>query len=783
MTTTPRTAGAALLVLATALPATAKDTAPPTITITIPTSASSWSGSASPLTVGGTASDNVGVKSVKWANAATRGSGTATGTAAWSASIPLAAGANVITITARDAAQNAGADTITVTYSPPDTSAPTATITTPTTGTSYCTTTAPLVLAGTASDDRGVAAVAWSNAAGGTTGSAAGTAAWSATVPLLPGGNLLTVTASDAAGNKGTDAITVAWNPPDTTPPSVQIQSPTADAGYATTATPFEVAGTAADDTGVSTVSWSNAANAAAGTATGTATWAASVPLVAGENRITFTARDSTGNVGSDSFSVDFQDGRGVGRLPDAALPPLEWQQGARLAPAVVSGRVYDELAANPAARMRDLAALGVRLIRIEIENTTPWSEYQAIISAAQANGIEVLALVFLNSLPPGSPGPMDGDITYFDTNYVPAYIAAMDQTVANLPTVQFVEVWNEPDVYGFTPTYSTAGGQCTALEGARRYSLLAVRVFEAMNERRRLGVSTPRLAAFGISRQDDDCLRKVLFDSDSVHNHRLYYRPGAGLPDGLPADIVAVHGYGNGGKAPYETGYTYQNGTFADGVTRFLGSKFADGRSVINQAPVWYTEVGYSALQLGETKQRDSLTNVFTVLRSHPEVTAAFWYVYRDDEFVGCSSGERFGLRDNRSTGFRPHLAYGAYQAASVAGGDITPPSGAVLSPVQGTTVGAGSSLTVTGWAIDADGQAPVVEVAVDGVVATSLSDGNSPQPDACKVASSVRCPNVGFAAIVTAPTAAGPHEIAVQARDAAGNERVVGRVEVVVP
>src|SRR4029079_3572184 len=123
----------------------------------------------------------------------------------------------------------------------------------------------------------------------------------------------------------------------------------------------------------------------------------------------------------------------------------------------------YNELSTSPADRMRDLAALGVRIIRMEIENTTPWSEYQTIVSAAQANGIEVLALVFLNSLPPGSPAPMDGDITYFDNNYVPAYIAAIDQVTANLPTVQFIEVWDDADVYGFTPMYSNPG--CVAQE------------------------------------------------------------------------------------------------------------------------------------------------------------------------------------------------------------------------------------------------------------------------------------------------------------------------------
>ena len=46
--------------------------------------------------------------------------GTATGTTSWSVSgIALQSGANVLTVTARDAAGNTSTDTLTVTYTPP----------------------------------------------------------------------------------------------------------------------------------------------------------------------------------------------------------------------------------------------------------------------------------------------------------------------------------------------------------------------------------------------------------------------------------------------------------------------------------------------------------------------------------------------------------------------------------------------------------------------------------------------------------------------------------------
>ena len=103
------------------------DTTPPSITISTPTSAASFSTSSTPLSIGGSAADNVGVTQVSWSNDR-GGSGTATGTTGWSVSgIALQSGDNVLTVTAQDAAGNTGTDILTVTYTPPppDTTAPT----------------------------------------------------------------------------------------------------------------------------------------------------------------------------------------------------------------------------------------------------------------------------------------------------------------------------------------------------------------------------------------------------------------------------------------------------------------------------------------------------------------------------------------------------------------------------------------------------------------------------------------------------------------------------------
>src|SRR5207249_2566719 len=96
---------------------TATDTTAPTVTITSPTSNPTFSTSASLLTLGGTASDNVGVTQVTWANSR-GGSGTASGTTSWASSgIVLQTGTNVLTVQARDAAGNTATTSLTVTLS------------------------------------------------------------------------------------------------------------------------------------------------------------------------------------------------------------------------------------------------------------------------------------------------------------------------------------------------------------------------------------------------------------------------------------------------------------------------------------------------------------------------------------------------------------------------------------------------------------------------------------------------------------------------------------------
>ena len=114
----------------------------------------------------------------------------------------------------------------------PDASAPTIAITGPTSGATYSTTALTLALSGTAGDNVGVTAVSWVSSRGGS-GTASGTTTWSvASIALLSGTNVLTLTARDAAGNTASDVLTVTVN---VAPTLTSIPNQAGTVGLATT--------------------------------------------------------------------------------------------------------------------------------------------------------------------------------------------------------------------------------------------------------------------------------------------------------------------------------------------------------------------------------------------------------------------------------------------------------------------------------------------------------------------------------------------------------------------
>ena len=285
------------------------DTKIPTVVISVPTPASSYTSPTSTMTIGGTATDDGGVVSVTWTNNL-GGSGTATGTTSWSAQVPLKAGTNLITVTARDTGGNVGTDVLTVTKS--DLQAPELIIVSPATGSSTGSPT--ITVSGTSTDDGALASVTWVNDRGGS-GLATGTTTWSAPgVALKPGANVITVTAQDGSGSKTSKSITVSLT--DGEAPTVVITAPVSASTFSTSNPAIALSGTASDNAGVVQVAWSNNQGGSGATAGTTAWTVAGVALKPGNNVITVTAKDAAGNVATDVLTVTLADAVG----PDLSI-------------------------------------------------------------------------------------------------------------------------------------------------------------------------------------------------------------------------------------------------------------------------------------------------------------------------------------------------------------------------------------------------------------------------------------------------------------------------------
>ncbi|HSR14038.1 MAG TPA: triple tyrosine motif-containing protein, partial [Thermodesulfobacteriota bacterium] len=107
-----------------------------------------------------------------------------------------------------------------------ETIAPAVRITAPTSNPLYPTSESVINVSGTASDNVGVTEVTWVNSSTGAAGIASGSSSWAIEgIALKTGSNPISVTAKDAAGNKGTAALTVMYTPADTDPPHTTITS------------------------------------------------------------------------------------------------------------------------------------------------------------------------------------------------------------------------------------------------------------------------------------------------------------------------------------------------------------------------------------------------------------------------------------------------------------------------------------------------------------------------------------------------------------------------------
>jgi hypothetical protein len=211
----------------TIIVASEPDKTPPDVLISLPTTGSSHETDKSVISLSGTASDDVGILVVAWANSR-GGSGIATGTDEWSVNdVALYEGDNILVVFVNDTAGNESSTSLIVKYTPPDNEPPIVSIISPTIGNSYETVKSTIDILGNASDNKKVAEVSWLNDQGGS-GTAFGTEAWSvAGIELVEGENSITVKAIDSSGNEDSVVLTVNYEKPviPSPPPSGDVVS------------------------------------------------------------------------------------------------------------------------------------------------------------------------------------------------------------------------------------------------------------------------------------------------------------------------------------------------------------------------------------------------------------------------------------------------------------------------------------------------------------------------------------------------------------------------------
>ena len=274
----------------------------------------------SSITLSGLATDNglggSGISSVKINGVLIPGaSSTGNTNTNWSSNVALVPGVNLISVVATDSFQNDGAASVSIVYNPVDTSPPALLITSHTKNQVILQN--QITLAGTATDfnlgSSGISSVLVNgNPAAG--GSAAGgaTAQWTRPLTLALGDNVISVVASDSAGNTTAQTITLHHNPTDNVPPEIEVLSHRNEQIVGTSL--IILRGTASDaglgGNGVAGVAINGVqVSGATATGDGQASWSLPFQLSQGANVISITAADTQNNLGAKSITLHYDPG------------------------------------------------------------------------------------------------------------------------------------------------------------------------------------------------------------------------------------------------------------------------------------------------------------------------------------------------------------------------------------------------------------------------------------------------------------------------------------------
>ena len=387
---------------------------------------------------------------------------------------------------------------------------------------------------------------------------------------------------------------------------------------------------------------------------------------------------------------------------------------------------------AELAQNLDDYKALGAGWLRFDmawsdIQSGGPsnynWTRYDVVVDAANARGLQILAILSYTpawARPAGSPD----DDKYAPSNpqdYANFAAAAVGRYAPK--GVKHWEIWNEPNIIGFWKPQPDAV----------KYTALLKAAYTAIKQ---VDPSAMVITAGMSPATNGTNIAPITF------LQTLYANGAKGF-----FDAVGHHPYCFP-IMPSEF-QSWSAWSQMSQTSPSLRSVMTDNGD--QNKKIWATEFGAptngTTPPITENQQAQMVTEAYNLIGTYAWAGPLFWYTYRDPGNDPSDREDWFGLV---RLDYSRKPSYNAYQLAS--GVDATPPTASLTAPFNGATV-AGTSVTVSANASDNVGVTGV-QFKLDG---NNLGAEDTTSPYAIAWNSSL--------------ISSGPHTLTAVARDAMGN------------
>lgn len=330
----------------------------------------------------------------------------------------------------------------------------------------------------------------------------------------------------------------------------------------------------------------------------------------------------------------------------------------------VVTGRIYDQLSQPNAGPFQAFYNWQLGWIRIEFEEfyyggndfndpqvQAEKDKFQRVIDNAKARGLNVLAVVGLNAMPHKDANNNNILFPYND-DLIARYVSAVNWHLQNYQGIDAIEIWNEPHK-----------------PNLKNYAKMLIQTYQSLKPQYQnvlfVGPATDNAEHGDWLGNDDNDWENSIFNCTEMLNYRSINN-GA-----LPLDIISYHPYGTQGDP---TGDFYFGSNFTAYYDTILAYTDRQGRNIIGNYPIWFTEYGWDSNGVGTENQRIYLEKMMGLIYERPQVKVSFWYDFRDDEPGPGSENKACGLKTSLANGNQRKRAFFPFVSHNSLVGLFTP-------------------------------------------------------------------------------------------------------------